>query len=245
MPILGSGLIKRGVPYATKVINIPNCIAYWKLIETSGTVAADSSGAASRDGTYTNGPTLASVQGPSVAMGSAPLFDGVNDYVEVFTAGLAGAFTPNAFFMGGWFKVAAGFWTDATEHYMMAARTDGTNTLFIRKATTNNTVLFRHIGAGTTKDVSVDITSIGGFSTTAWHHYGLWNDGSGVKAYIDGVQVGTTQTSPGTMTSPITSARLGMVPQAAVSPYVGYIAHVAWFARALTALEITTLATAV
>ena len=51
---------------------------HYKLDETSGTVAVDSSGF-SNDGTYTNSPTL----GAAGSVGTAVDFDGVNDYVEV------------------------------------------------------------------------------------------------------------------------------------------------------------------
>lgn len=53
---------------------------YWKLQETSGTAAADSSGNG-RNGTYVNGPTLNATAGPDGF--NYPTFDGTNDTMDV------------------------------------------------------------------------------------------------------------------------------------------------------------------
>ncbi len=66
-----------------QVAELYGLVGHWKLDETSGTTAADSSGAGN-DGVYTNNPTLGVSHTPfddgvELAVG----FDGTNDYVEV------------------------------------------------------------------------------------------------------------------------------------------------------------------
>ena len=66
-----------------EVAELYGLVGHWKLDETSGTTAADSSGAGN-DGVYTNSPTLGLSHTPfddgvELAVG----FDGMNDYVEV------------------------------------------------------------------------------------------------------------------------------------------------------------------
>jgi hypothetical protein len=67
-------------PYYTAVI-ADSPLGYWRLNETSGTVAVDSSGNG-RDGTYNGGVTLAAAG--ALAEGNvAAAFDGTNDYVQL------------------------------------------------------------------------------------------------------------------------------------------------------------------
>jgi hypothetical protein len=59
---------------------------YWRLGETSGTTAIDSSGA--DNGTYTNGPTLAQASLlPGDSANRSVRFDGINDHVRVPSSG--------------------------------------------------------------------------------------------------------------------------------------------------------------
>ena len=67
-----------------------NPIAYWKLDETSGTTAINygTLGTAA-NGTY-SGATLGQVAAPGG--GLAPLFDGANDLLNIYSVALQGAF---------------------------------------------------------------------------------------------------------------------------------------------------------
>lgn len=60
-------------------------IGYWRLDETSGTIAADASGNG-LDGTYIGGPTLGQL--PLINTGNSVSFDGTDDYIEVSSASL-------------------------------------------------------------------------------------------------------------------------------------------------------------
>jgi hypothetical protein len=71
--------------------------AQYRLDESTGTVAADSS-PNHYDGTYKNGPLLAQT-GAAAGTGTSAFFDGVDDYVELprtYTLGILGDFTVTA-----------------------------------------------------------------------------------------------------------------------------------------------------
>ena len=77
-------LLLLGVPAYWRTVRAlfgSSLIGYWPLLETSGTTAWDISGRGF-NGTY-HGPTLAQCPAPG---GSAPYFDGVNDYLNVTNA---------------------------------------------------------------------------------------------------------------------------------------------------------------
>src|SRR5262249_37579851 len=79
---------------ADEVAELYGLIGQWKLAETSGTAATDSTGVGN-NGTYTNGPTLAQA-GPYPGGGQcAAQFDGTNDHVVLgdMNQDLSGGFT--------------------------------------------------------------------------------------------------------------------------------------------------------
>ena len=76
--------------YTTEVL-ADSPYLYWKLDETSGTTATDSSGN-SRSGTYTNSPTLN--QTALINEGKSVDFDGTNDYCKyTLPSNFTGSFT--------------------------------------------------------------------------------------------------------------------------------------------------------
>jgi hypothetical protein len=108
-------------PYDQRVLAL-NPIAYWKLDDTSGSQATDYSGNGYH-GAY-SGATLA---GDTFLNGdAAPSFDGVNDFVNVYSAGFAGAFDGNEGTVVAWAKVAnAGTWADGVLRFVSYFRADG------------------------------------------------------------------------------------------------------------------------
>jgi hypothetical protein len=120
-PLAGNGQINnvlarssgRQRSYESKVLSY-SPLAYWKLDETSGTIAVDSS--VNANAAAYVGPTLAA---NTFLDGSpAPNFDGTNDYVNLYSAGLAvdwDAADPNQGTIALWVRVSgAGVWTDGT-----------------------------------------------------------------------------------------------------------------------------------
>jgi len=103
-PVLFGGGKTISQRYDARVL-AQNPLLYYKLNETSGTSAIDYSGNGYH-GTY-SGVTLASANGV-FSPDKMPLWDGVNDFLNFYTAGFAGAFNPDEFSMLLWFQVSAG-----------------------------------------------------------------------------------------------------------------------------------------
>ena len=102
----------------------PNLVGWWKLDETSGIIAADSS-ASANNGILYGGPTWSAGK-----VGGALEFDGVDDYVELPIGPLVASLTSCT--LSGWvnFSNAGGPWqrifdfgTGTDSHMFLAART--------------------------------------------------------------------------------------------------------------------------
>jgi hypothetical protein len=229
-----------GEEYSEKVIGY-SPIAYWPLWETSGGTASDESGN-SRDGSYVGPPTLADALGPD-GENDAPNFDGTNDCVDAYSVSLRGAFDGAEGTVSGWAKVPAAAWVDGfiRETYMFAVDVDNYTEMTIAAA--NNTVRFLYEAGNTLKTIIVSP-----FSPLVWFHWALtWSaTADEVKAYLRGVQVGSTQSSLGTWAGLLgaTTAVIGNDhnnPPVA-TPFSGHLSHVALWDQALSASEIADLA---
>ena len=229
----------RSAPtYAGNVLAIPNIIGYWKLNETSGTTAANSTAAGSaRDGSYTS-VTLAQITGPSAGMGQAGLWNGTSSTVNIFTASLGGAINGDAGTLALWIKVLdSSIWSGTTRFASYLEFADANNQVGHYLAATN-TINGRRRAAASTENSSRTT------STTAWFHFAVtWDKAAGqLYTYLDGVQ-STVVAISATMSGSLAVARIG---SAAVSSFwSGYLAHAVIASRALTQVEITKLATAV
>ncbi|MEO8397042.1 MAG: hypothetical protein ABI700_28865, partial [Chloroflexota bacterium] len=188
-----------GQSYAGRILNTrkPNLIALWGLGETTGSNAANAEGTAARDGTYTNGPTL---NAAAFTDGTpAPSFDGSNDLVNVYSSSLNSAFNPSELTLFIWGKVASsGVWSDATFRYLTHLQADASNRVYLLKSTTGNAIQGRYLAGGVSKSI-VD-ASLGG--TTAFFSAAITVSKAAdeMKLYLNGVQVGSTQTGLGTWT---------------------------------------------
>lgn len=224
--------------YIGKVLSIggDSLIGYWPLWEASGTNADDRSGN-DHDGEYT-GVTLADE--PGIGDGRrAPLFDGANDYVDVYSAGLASAFDGSEGSIVFWAKVeVSSVWEDGSNHTPITFLVDGSNYVRIRKRTTNNTLTWEYVAGGNAKT----ITSTS--SSTAWLPLGItWSaSGDAVKGYLDGSEVGS-ESSLGTWSGSPSSTRsvIGATSNTPAEPWQGYIAHAQLYDAALTATQISNL----
>lgn len=171
-------------------------LRYNKLNETSGTTIVDSSTNA-YTGTYT-GVDLANTDSPFLPE-KAPFWDGTNDYGNLYSAAFGTAMNLDEFTVMVWIKVSgAGVWTDGVaRNFFDIERLVFNNEVQIQKLTTNNTVRFRRDGAGVTK-----LVDVAGFSETTWFCLAISASVAGgglltagdLRAYKNGVQVGTTQT---------------------------------------------------
>jgi len=236
----------KGGSYSGKILGTAaaNLIGYWPLWETSGATADNLEGTAARDGAYT-GVTLNSSTGPDGK--PVPLFDGANDFVDIYSASLNTAFSGAEGTAAIWVKVsAAGVWTDSTARYPLTLKEDANNSVIISKFTTDNTIRFAYEANNVIEPVAD--TSIGG--STAWNHLAVtWSKSSGgtgeVKGYINGVQVGTTQQTLGVYAGElfINTTVIGAVSNAPASAWSGWLAHCAVWTTPLTLAQILALAT--
>ena len=134
-------------------------VAYWRLNEATGSVAKDVSPQIN-NGSYV-GATLANISGPPKTKTLAPFFDGANDKVGIYSAGLIADldFDEASFIL--WCKAAnAGVWTDGLQRRILncwAAPAD--NEWLIRKTAANNTLQIGYWPLGGTKTVSISPVS--------------------------------------------------------------------------------------
>lgn len=209
-------------------------IAHWPLAESSGSIAADSSGNG-RNGTYTN-----------VALGAAGIGDGrtaatfvpaSSPRVAVHSASLASAFNGAAGTLMIWAQVrAASVWGDGAARYMAQILADSSNQIYMRKNAGANSMQFVYVAGGVTEAVIATYSGVG------WTHFAItWDKvANEVKAYTNGAQTLTTQGTLGTWAgTPVAlNTVLGAISTAGSSAWDGTLAHAAVFDRALTLAQI-------
>ena len=237
----GFGTKKNG--YINKVLGIAsgNLIAYWPGNETSGTNADNAEGTAARDGTY-SGVTLDAITGPAgLPTGQ---WDGTNDVLDIYSTSLRDAFNDAEGTAMVWAKVSgAGVWTDSTNRYLLNLRTDSNNQVQFLKLTSNNDIFIRYEAGGVQETVTD--SSLAG--TLDWFHLAItWSVAADeMKAYINGSQVGSTQTVLGTWVGNLSSTEtvIGAANTTPGSVWDGYLAHPAIWTTPLTGAQILDLAT--
>jgi hypothetical protein len=224
-----------------KVLTIEsaNLVAYWPLNETSGTTADNYEGTAARDGTYSS--DVSSI-GTTTGIGdgnTAPNLDGTNDYIDVVTVSLQSAFDPNDGTISLWTKLASGTWTDSSVDHWFTVHISSSNQIWIRKTNTNNQYQYYHEGNNT--PIFEGVTG----ASTAWRHYCMvWSvSGDYLKLYVDGSQVGATQTGLDTFSGTPTIMLIGAQNTTPVSPMTGAIAHVSLWTTQVGESDIASLAT--
>jgi len=216
-----------------------NLLAYWPLNETAGSIADNAEGTAVRDGTYTN-IDLNQVAGPDGQ--PAGYWDGSNDYVDIYSASLAGVWDGDLYTISLWIKVdSSSVWTDSTLRHFCNFYANGNNLTFIRKNPTNNQVEFYRIGGGA-GGTQVLLNSV---SDTGWLHFVITADQASneFKAYYNGSQTGTTQTGLNSWAASLDSSGTVIGAELTIPSAVwnGYIAHAAVWDVALTDSEIAQL----
>lgn len=231
---LGRTAANTSSAYAN-LVNSMNPVGYWRLNETSGTTAADSSGN-SRNGTYTNGV----VQGAKgvIAGDAAATFDGTNDHILLSGIDLSQ-------WLGG---------TGSLSFWMKTAQS-GKDTCWQAPAVTG----VEH--AGTTNDVMWGWLSANGricmaagndagarspspMNDNTWHHVAVTRNGSTgtCQVYVDGVLKSTSTGETGTKTTAFSA--LGRLTWSNGSHvyYRGSLDEIAAFNRVLSAEEVAALA---
>jgi hypothetical protein len=222
-----------------KAIRLANLIAYWRLNESGGTAVEDSGN--NNYDAVANGVTWGQT---GIGDGdTAPLF-GTGDYVNVYSAGLSGAFNGAAGTLMCWLQVSsAGVWSDGAYRYMVELYSNSSNEIYIHKMAITNMVAFYYKAGGASNTIANFITT----PDAAWHCVALtWDKAANqVKAFWDGAQFGTTQTGLGTWSgSGFSSSKctVGADNTSGHNVWNGCLAHVVLWNAALTPAEIESLA---
>jgi hypothetical protein len=201
-------------------------IAHWKLDEGAGSVASDSSGSG-YTGTLQNSPVWTQGQ-----INSALTLNGTNQYINLPNINVTGS----AMTITGWIRSSAfpgtvdqrfiSKSTDIAEqsHYWMLGQTN----------TGSNRLRFRLKTASTTTTL---IASSGNLVTNVWYHAAATYDGSMMRLYLNGVEVGSASKGGSLATSSSVPVNIGRSPDG--SSYMsGNIDDVRIYNRGLTASEI-------
>jgi hypothetical protein len=244
MPAIGIGISTAfnpfSLPYGNKVLSTENAnlIGYWPMWEPSGAVADNYEGTAARDGAYT-GVTLAQT---GIGDGrTCPLFDGTNDFCDIYSVSFRDALNGAAGTAAIWVKAVAGLWTDGATDMALVMRVDANNRIELSN-NANNTILWLYRAGGTSESISK-----AGLSTTSWVHIAItWDKtANAMKAYWNGIQEGATQTIAGIWAGTLDASRtvVGASSTGPTGPWDGNLAHCAVWTKALSDAQILALAT--
>jgi hypothetical protein len=180
----------------SEIATLYGSVGCWKLDQTVGTTATDSSGAGN-NGTYVNGVTLGG-SGPKSGLVAAQ-FDGSNDYISLpadssdFSNGLtiAAWARPTAAGNNGWGWDRFIDWGNGQDQY----------NIFLTRVGTTNTLELAILG-GTLDAPSASakryVRCTNTLELNAWHHYAATVNSAGTaKLYKDGVELSITSGSTG------------------------------------------------
>lgn len=170
----GKTIVERSLLWASAEVSMSLPLARWALEETSGSTAVDSMGLS--NGTYRNNPSL----GQAGNSGFATRFDGSNDFIEIAHDD---AMLLDNGTISFWFK---------------ADNTSGHQAMFSKDSSDYDTGGHCHIYLdGSTLKVRFQSTSTSytvqesGISSGTWYHVAFTFGSSGIKLYLDGVEVDT------------------------------------------------------
>lgn len=170
-------------------------------------------------------------------------FDGSNDALNTYSTDLNGVFSPTEGTLIVWAKVSgSGVWSDSTTRYLARLTADTSNEINLVKLSTPNNSIRLGYEAGVGSQ-TIDTT----LSTTDWFQVAAtWSKSSDeVKLYVNGSQVGTTQTGLGTWVGNLasTTTAIGANGSAGGLPWSGMINDVRLYSQVLTSAQILTLYT--
>lgn len=196
-------------------------LAFWRLSETSGTVAAGQS-SNYVDGAYAGGYTQG-VTGPLTDRLSATLFNGSSGYIDL-SAFMASIEPTVAFSLECWFKTS----TDSKTIF-------GANTKGISLFMNGSNKLTGRFNNGTSNS---SVTSALTVTDNVYHHAVLTYDGATLTLYLDGASNGTPTAVATTVSyAGVTAISIGATGGASAF-FSGQIADVAIYDTALSAARV-------
>lgn len=214
-----------------------NLLALYRLNDSGATIT-DISGNGF-DGTYTS-VTVQGATGPDGEL--TAVWDGINDYGDIYSAGLAAVFNGAQLTQSTWFQIlSAPVWADATQRGMISCAANSSNRARFAKTATANELNWYRRGGGTIDQV-LD-TSLAGSLT--WHQLTMTVDEGGdvMRAFLDGVQVGGDQGTLGAYAGSL-AATLAVIGAFATTPAAvmsGALAYAALYDVALTVPQAASL----
>jgi hypothetical protein len=226
------------VTYAQKILSYAP-IAYWPLNEASGSAAICQVNAA-QNGTYT-GVTLGQ---PGIGDGgTCPLFDGVNDYVDLYSTTLRDAFNGAEGSISLWAKVSnVATWTSGAFNEILTWFIDNNNLIYLDLPTGNNELRIMYEAGNVPRTFSQST------STTDWFHLvATWSAGADeLSGYFNGIEVAASPVNGlGVWAGQLLVDRtlIGAYDKTAAFEFPGYIAHIAVWDSVISQAVVTDLAT--
>lgn len=215
-----------------------NLLACWSQGEDSGSVATDSSGNG-RSGTY-HGVDLGQ---PGLEDGlTSAFYGGTGDYTDIYSASLSAAFNGKEVSVLLPFKVLnAGVWPDGASRRLLTIQISSSNRILFQKNATTGLTVFYTAG-GVSKTVNkADMTAYTDWAIVLLTASKTANQ---MKVYLNGVQIGTTQTGLGTWAGSLlnTNTVIGASGTTPTQVMSGWIGPVAIWDTALSAEDALTLA---
>jgi hypothetical protein len=201
-------------------------VGEWKLDETSGTIAYDSSGNGN-DGVYLGGVLLAASSPVPVDGAVAAVFDGNNDYVSIADS--------SDFDVTGPITVATWINVSSFTKTWQAIFTKGDSAWRLSRNGNTNTIHFACTGLSQFRvDGSIDVNN------GLWHHIAGVYDGSTLMLYVDG-QLDASVASSGSISTNNYDVEIGRNAQAGGREFHGAIYDARVYDRALCPDEILQL----
>jgi hypothetical protein len=208
------------------VVLADNPIAYWRLGESSGTVATDQKGTS--PGTYLNGYTLAQPGAVSGDSDTAVQFNGTNARVEAAgsrtPASPLNSLLPDPISFEVWVKRGS----LGTQQRVFAK---GANWPLLEFQSGTNKIRFAVSGRG---DLALSTVAVA--DTTNWHYIVATKSGTAVHIYLDGVDV-TGSVSNQTAATTSGSFTIG-ADQGGGVPFNGFLDEPAVYSVALTPAQV-------
>lgn len=222
-----------GKPYYKKVLSY-SPTAYWPLWETSGNVAHCLVNSA-QNGTYLRDVATMGTQTGIGDGNTAPMFDGVNDAVNIYSATLNGAWNPALGTLMIWCKMPTG----PVNEEIIRLRADGNNMISLRAEAATARIIWQYVAGGVSETMLEDTVA-----TTTWQALFLDQSKAGEIVHAYRHVAGTAVTSLSDVNLGVWSGNLdnlrtviGASTTGPTSSYTGGLAHMALFPWVLGTAE--------